>query len=124
LLCVLLPQAQLGSVLSSFISCATGIQRLSRPELVNGLLGAKQSEVHELTPLADLVVPPECQELVRGLSAVFNHSAEYGFSTLEASHHRHPQQTAVTRQAPLHGSLVKSSATPYSLPPTPAVLCF
>lgn len=61
-----LPQAQLGAVLSSFISCATGIQRLSRPELVNGLLGAKQSEVHELTPLVDLVVPPECQELVRG----------------------------------------------------------
>lgn len=62
-----LPQAQLGAVLSSFISCATGIQRLSRSELVNGLLGAKQSEVHELTPLVDLVVPPECQELVRVL---------------------------------------------------------
>jgi hypothetical protein len=53
-------------VLSNFISCATGITRLSRPELVAGLLGAKPSEVQDLTPLADLVVPPECRELVRG----------------------------------------------------------
>jgi hypothetical protein len=52
-------------VLNDFISCATGISRLSRPELVTGLLGAKHSETQELTPLTDLVVPPECRELVR-----------------------------------------------------------
>jgi hypothetical protein len=60
-------QAQLGTVLSNFISCATGITRLARPALLTGLLGAKQSEVQELTPLADLVVPPECRELVRAV---------------------------------------------------------
>lgn len=31
---------------------------------MTGLLGAKQSDMQELTPLADLVVPPECKELV------------------------------------------------------------
>lgn len=58
-------QAQLGTMLNDFITCATNIRRLARPELVTGLLGAKQSEVQELTPIADLVVPPECKELVR-----------------------------------------------------------
>jgi len=58
-------QTQLSVVLDNFISCATGITRLSRPELVTGLLGAKQSDMQDLTPLVDLVVPPECRELVR-----------------------------------------------------------
>lgn len=52
-------------MLNNFISCVTGITRLLRPELVSGLLGAKQSDVQDATPLADLVVPPECTELVR-----------------------------------------------------------
>jgi hypothetical protein len=39
--------------------------RLLRPELVTGLLSAKADELADLTPLVDLVVPPDAKELVR-----------------------------------------------------------
>lgn len=37
----------------------------SRPELVSGVLGAKMEDLQEATPLADLVLGGDCEELVR-----------------------------------------------------------
>lgn len=65
LLIASLLQAQIATILVGFNSCLTGISRLyCRPELVAGVLGAKMSDLQEATPLAELVIAGDTEELV------------------------------------------------------------
>lgn len=58
----------MASVLLGFNSCVTSISRLySRPELVTGVLGAKMTDLLEATPLAELVIAGDLEELVSDL---------------------------------------------------------
>lgn len=65
-------QSQLSSLLLGFTTClTTSIGRLfSRPELVVDVLGARLAEVTEATPLADLVLGGDTEELVRAVLPV------------------------------------------------------
>lgn len=55
----------MASVLLEFNSCVTSIRRLySRSELVSGVLGAKAGDLQEATPLAELVIAGDLEELV------------------------------------------------------------
>jgi hypothetical protein len=50
----------------------TSISRLySRPELVSGVLGARTSDLQEATPLAELVIAGDLEELVGCLRSLF-----------------------------------------------------
>eukprot|EP00879_Flechtneria_rotunda_P011573 GHRR01012088.1.p1 GENE.GHRR01012088.1~~GHRR01012088.1.p1 ORF type:complete len:1024 (+),score=420.33 GHRR01012088.1:512-3583(+) len=61
-------QSQMSSVLLGFTSCLTSISRLySRPQLVTGVLSAKMSDLAEVTPLAELVVSGDSEELVESI---------------------------------------------------------
>jgi hypothetical protein len=65
ILVLLLLQAQMASILLGFNSCVTSISRLySRPELVSEVLGAKTSDLQEATPLAELIIAGDLEELV------------------------------------------------------------
>ncbi|WIA13579.1 hypothetical protein OEZ85_007146 [Tetradesmus obliquus] len=66
-------QAQMVSVLLEFNSCVTSIRRLySRPELVSGVLGAKAGDLQEATPLAELVIAGDLEELVNATKAAMD----------------------------------------------------